>query len=100
MMSEIACVYNDGLWCKKFSTEEKTSHCCMRFDDPCPHQTPSNADRIRAMSDEELAELLADETHRIAKPVFDYFGYGIEKQIVYARRLEWLQQPAGGADHE
>jgi hypothetical protein len=60
----------------------------------------TNADRIRAMTDEELAELLADETHRIAKPVFDYFGYGIEKQIVYARRLDWLQQPEEGADHE
>ena len=54
----------------------------------------TNADRIRAMSDEELAELLANETYRIAKPCFDAFGYGPEKQVIYAKRLDWLKQPA------
>ena len=54
----------------------------------------TNADRIRAMSDEELAELLANETYRIAKPCFDAFGYGLEKQVIYAKRLDWLKQPA------
>ena len=56
----------------------------------------TNADRIRAMSDEELAELLADETYRIAKPCFDAFGLGLEKQAIYVKRLDWLQQPAKG----
>ena len=27
------------------------------------------------------------------------FGCGLEKQMIYAKRLKWLQQPAGGADH-
>ena len=54
----------------------------------------TNADRIRAMSDEELAELLANETYRIAKPCFDAFGYGLEKQVIFAKRIEWLQQPS------
>ena len=45
---------------------------------------------------EELAELLANETYRIAKPCFDAFGYGLGKQVIYAKRLEWLQQPAEG----
>ena len=54
----------------------------------------TNADRIRAMSDEELAELLANETYRIAKPCFDTFGYGLEKQVIFAKRIEWLQQPS------
>ena len=54
----------------------------------------TNADLIRAMSDEELAEMLANETYRIAKPCFDAFGYGLEKQVIYAKRLEWLKQPA------
>ena len=64
----------------------------------CPYRTEpiTNADRIRAMTDEELAELLANETYRIAKPCFDAFGYGLEKQVIYAKRLEWLQQPAEG----
>lgn len=54
----------------------------------------SNADRIRAMSDEELAEFLAEEQYRIADIVFQQCGFGLEKQVIYARRLDWLQQPA------
>lgn len=54
----------------------------------------TNADRIRAMSDEELAELLADETYRIAKPCFDAFDLELEKQAIYVKRLDWLKQSA------
>lgn len=54
----------------------------------------TNADRIRAMSDEELAEFLAEEQYRIANVIFQAAGYGLEKQAIYARRLDWLQQPA------
>ena len=54
----------------------------------------TNADRIRAMSDEELAEFLAEEQFRIANVVFQAVGYGLEKQAIYVRRLDWLQQPA------
>lgn len=42
----------DG-YCKKFSDEEVTSWCVQS---PCKYEKPSNADRIRAMTDEELAE--------------------------------------------
>lgn len=50
------CFYRteDGL-CKKHSTEEVTSYC---VDGPCPDEVLTNADRIRAMSDEQLAEWL------------------------------------------
>ena len=54
----------------------------------------TNADRIRRMSDEELAEFLAEEQYRIADIVFQQCGFGLEKQVIYARRLDWLQQPA------
>ena len=54
----------------------------------------NNADKIRSMSDEELAVLLAHETYRMAKPVFDTFGYGITEEFIFAQRLEWLKQPA------
>lgn len=54
----------------------------------------TNADRIRDMSDEELAEFLAEEQYRIANVVFQTVGYGLEKQAIYARRLDWLQQLA------
>ena len=70
------------------------------LDYPKPYKPKTNADCIRVMTDEELAELLANETYRIAKPCFDAFGCGLEKQMIYAKRLKWLQQPAGGADHD
>ena len=51
------CVYctEDG-YCKKFSDEEVVSWCVMS---PCKDEKPSNADRIRSMTDEELAVKLA-----------------------------------------
>ena len=52
----------------------------------------TNADKIRSMSDEELAEFLAEEQYRIANVVFQAAGYGLEKQAIYVRRLDWLQQ--------
>ena len=54
----------------------------------CGHKAPlTNADRIRAMTDEELAELLFQVGYDN--------GWGMKE---YA--LEWLQQPAEEADHE
>ena len=55
----------------------------------CPE---TNADHIRRMSDEELAEFLAEEQYRIANVVFQACGIGMEKQVIYARRLDWLRQ--------
>ena len=56
MSMEYPCIYfeKDGK-CRKFSDNTAISYCVMG---PCPEQKLSNADRIRAMSDEELAELL------------------------------------------
>ena len=53
------CIYytEDG-HCEKYSDDEVTSWCVLG---PCEYETPSNADRIRRMSDEELAEFLWDE---------------------------------------
>ena len=48
------CVYctEDG-YCKKYSDDEVTSWCVQS---PCKDEKPSNADRIRSMNDEELAD--------------------------------------------
>lgn len=90
MSMEYPCVYfeKDGK-CRKFSDDTVISYCVMG---PCSEQKLSNADRIRAMTDEELAEFLAEEQFRIANTVFQTVGYGLEKQAIYARRLDWLQQ--------
>lgn len=56
-MSKIyPCVYctEDG-HCEKYSDEKVTSWCVQG---PCQDEKPSNADRIRAMTDKELAEFI------------------------------------------
>lgn len=95
MSMEYPCVYfeKDGK-CRKFSDDTFISYCVMG---PCSEQKISNADRIRAMSDEELAEWLA-------YPVCAYAGcekncpaiQGNEGMNCNANVLEWLQQPVKG----
>ena len=54
---------------------------------------PTNADRIRAMSDEELARFLASVEYRRAA------NGGGAKWCGMAHALKWLQQPAEEDDH-
>ena len=82
MSKDYPCVYwNDGK-CKKFSDDSVTSRCVWS---PCYSQTPSNADRIRSMTDEELNCFLHKVTYGMDECPYEY---GSEKA------LEWLQQPA------
>lgn len=63
---------------------------CDLFNQSVMNMPITNADRIRAMNDEELAELLADDNrccppkHKCCNHVPDCIGC----------HLEWLQQPA------
>lgn len=85
MSKEYPCVHwNEGK-CKKFSDDKVTSWCVESL---CEYQTPSNADRIRAMSDEELANMLTDFSNN--------GGWVTEtgREICYERHIEWLKQPA------
>ena len=52
-----------------------------------PEKPPTNADRIRAMSDKELARFLAEIEYRRSAAG----GGAIWKGMAHA--LEWLQQP-------
>ncbi len=77
MSLEYPCVYyKPGGLCEKYSTDGITSYCVQG---PCPDQSLSNSDRIRAMSDEELAHLLCFEGWQMSE---------------VQECLEWLQQPA------
>lgn len=58
MSIEYPCVHWSDGRCKKFSDDKVTSWC---VESPCDDQAPSNADRIRAMSDEELEDFLLTE---------------------------------------
>ena len=90
MSKDYPCVYwNDGK-CKKFSDDDITSWCVWN---PCDSQTPSNADRVRSMSDEELALWICgvydieEENGKFINGIIipGYAPHDIE---------EWLQQPA------
>ena len=83
MSKDYPCIYwNDGK-CKKFSDDKVTSWCVWS---PCASQTPTNADRIRSMSDEELAMCLYEIGYDR--------GWGALEGT-----LEWLQQPAKENDY-
>lgn len=100
--TEYPCVYfeKDGK-CQKFSDDTVISYCVMG---PCPEQKLSNADRIRAMSDEELAVASV----RYEGTVVNATRYGGHEHKFYGPHGEpcankeqailmwfnWLQQPA------
>ena len=72
--------------CKKFSDDKATSWC---VEGPCGDQMPSNADKIRAMSDEELKEFICSNSQcKFCK--FERWGR--------CELLEWLQQPCEGGE--
>ena len=93
MSKDYPCVYwNDGK-CKKFSDDDITSWCVWN---PCDSQTPSNADKIRSMSDEELAVAIAE--HACTGACNDF---GITVNVKCCRNctkctgiIDWLKQPA------
>ena len=66
------------------------------YKNECGHKAPlTNADRIRAMTDEELAELIDRETDSCA-PTGDCERMSRDCKACW---LEWLQQPAEEDDH-
>ena len=96
MSKEYPCVHwVDGI-CKLHSGREITSWC---VEAPCADQKPSNADRIRSMTDEELAEVIRNG---ISSDACDYCEHNnghcdgspcrgeAEADII----IKWLQQPA------
>ena len=90
MSMEYPCVYfeKDGK-CRKFSDDTAISYCVMG---PCPEQKLSNADHIRAMSDEELAKFIATPCQCEVRPKRDGFREcGNDLCLQYL--LKWLQSP-------
>lgn len=90
MSKEYPCVHYklDGI-CEKYSTDSVTSYCVQG---PCPDVAPSNADRIRAMSDEELANFIPDWSYTKACKCDEQEFIGCDNQCEKCV-LDWLQQP-------
>lgn len=61
--------------------------------------TMTNADRIRAMSDEELAELF-DDIYKAGSDDAEAWYLGDGRRYSFEWGLEWLQQPATEDGHE
>ena len=80
MSIEYPCVHFDKGKCKKFSDDKVTSWC---VEGTCVEQMLSNADHIRAMSDEELADFLS---YTWATSVRAW-------QKDTCETLQWLKQP-------
>ena len=85
------CYYrtDDGK-CRKFTDDKYTSYC---VDGPCPDDTPTNADKIRSMSDTELAEWICgvyDDDESAGKFINGILIERYDEDIM----LEWLQQPS------
>lgn len=99
MSLEFPCIYfdKDGK-CRKFSSDVDYQYCVMG---PCPEQKLSNADRIRDMSDEELA---SEMNQRSISTICDIVCQGDCKAIATLNKtsgevckeiiMKWLQQPA------
>jgi hypothetical protein len=88
-MMSYPCIYNEEGKCKLYSTVYEHSWC---VEGPCDDQTLSNGDKIRSMTDEELAEFLCgvyDEEET------DKFICGTIIPNYYEEAIcDWLKQPA------
>ena len=91
MSIEYPCIYwSDGM-CKKLSDDKVTSWC---VEGPCGDKMPSNADRIRAMSDEELAAMLKDYKDCNKNCIISNGKNCYQICEEESTLLKWLQQPA------
>lgn len=84
MSREYPCVYYENEKCTLHGSDPEHIDWCVMG--PCSHETPSNADHIRAMSDEELASVIM-------------CPYDVEPDLCYSRKscyacsLDWLKLP-------
>lgn len=87
MSKEYPCVYWDDGKCKKFSDETATSWC---VEAPCEGQLMSIGDRVRSMSDREMATELLDMFEEITED-----GVPCEEWM-----MGWLSKPYKDAEEE
>lgn len=87
------CVYrsNDGI-CEKYSDNKVLSYC---VEGPCEDEVMTNADKIRNMTDEELATwLIYGESDNCE--CCDYEFKNCEGENCYRSMIRWLKQQAKG----
>ena len=95
MSKEYPCVYYRGNGLCRYGNDESEANVCVMG--PCPYETPSNADRIRAMSDEELADALRGLQFEVARYVAIRLKFPVHKlcfEESFQELIEWLREPA------
>lgn len=88
------CIYKtaDGQ-CEKFSDKTRNIMSWCVGDEPCEGRMPSNADRIRAMTDEELAFLIGNGCPpACVEPCREYLSVGGDTNCTDCW-LDWLKSP-------
>ena len=97
----MACKYKSRVW-ENGWCNVACRYCTFTQESTCAHNKQTNADRIRAMSDEELAEWLVEKTvyqeSAWSKPTYLNFltSRNDTKENAINGTAEWLQQPAEG----
>ena len=87
MIGKYPCIYcTDDLRCEKYSNDEITSYCLLG---PCKDQVLSNGDRVRSMTDEELAMWLTDFCCATVGNAAD-----ARVAMYHCGMLDWLKQEA------
>ncbi len=89
MSREYPCVYYKNGECRKFYTSDNIHRCVLG---PCKYQTPTNADRIRSLSDEELINFFELEVNACPPDTYEYKWCDTDDDCKRCW-LEWLQQP-------
>lgn len=77
--------------CLKHSDNNVLSFC---VDGPCPDEVQTNADRIRAMTDEELATMLKEYKDCGKRCIMSSGKHCYQICEETSVLLKWLQQPA------
>lgn len=97
MSRDFPCIYYENQRCKKYSDENINSWCVLG---PCADRIETNADRIRAMSDEEMARFLDRVQEEECSALHEVRQDGTLKFASLRNGwLAWLQQPAEEVDH-
>ena len=93
-MNKYPCVHNDNGICRVYSDEESLSYC---VEGPCKRQELSRADKIRNMTDEELAAFMVTQADLYCRNLPEC-GESLDKlqtipeENCIACALKWLKE--------
>ena len=102
----MACKYRNRVWYNGWCNVA-CRYCTLTQESTCKHNKQTNADKIRAMSDEELASFMAGKYTEFSQikmlekgEAVTATGLVLERETWFRVLMQWLQQPAEGTTHE